>query len=99
MVLLLSGKRSKDCRVSSNDFHHIGGWEFIRDRFSPKRILYDYPTVQNMICFMSYNKVIVRRSNLDFVSKSPRTINEFNTILAKNKEIGVTSILIDEITI
>jgi len=88
--------RAIDDLVPKEDLKGIWGWESVRYNFDPKGTLLGYPAGQNQICYMLYNKAIVRKAGLDFEAAPPRTIKEFDAALAKIKATGKTPILVDE---
>ncbi len=85
-----------DDLVPKEDLKGIWGWESVRYNFDPKGTLLGYPAGQNQLCFMMYNKSIVRAAGLDFEAAPPRTIKDFDAALAKIKATGKTPILVDE---
>jgi len=85
-----------DDLVPAADLKGIWGWESVRYNFDPKGTLLGYPAGQNQICFMMYNKAIVKKAGLDFEAAPPKTIKDFDAALAKIKASGKTPILVDE---
>jgi raffinose/stachyose/melibiose transport system substrate-binding protein len=85
-----------DKLVPADDLKKIVGWDSVRDGFKADGTILGYPAGQNQICFMMYNKSIIKKAGLDFDANPPRTIPEFDAALAKIKAIGVTPILVDE---
>jgi raffinose/stachyose/melibiose transport system substrate-binding protein len=85
-----------DKLVPADDLKKIVGWESVRDGFKPDGTILGYPAGQNQICFMMYNKAIVKKAGMDWEANPPQTIEEFDAALAKIKAIGVTPILVDE---
>jgi raffinose/stachyose/melibiose transport system substrate-binding protein len=85
-----------DDLVPKADLKGIWGWESVRYNFDPKGTLLGYPAGQNQICFMMYNKALVRKAGLDFEAAPPRTIQDFDAALAKIKAAGITPIVVDE---
>jgi len=87
---------SLDKLVPADDLKYIVGWESVRDGFKPDGTILGYPAAQNQICHMLYNKAIVKKAGMDWEANPPRTIEEFDSALAKIKAIGVTPIVVDE---
>ena len=85
-----------DKLVPADDLKKIVGWESVRDGFKPDGTILGYPAAQNQICFMMYNKAIVKKAGMDWEANPPKTIQEFDEALGKIKAIGVTPILVDE---
>ncbi len=85
-----------DNLVPKEDLQNIWGWESVRDQFKPDGTLLGYPASQNQICFMMYNKSVVRNAGLDFEAAPPKTTQDFDASLAKVKATGVTPIVVDE---
>ena len=85
-----------DKLVPADDLKNIVGWESVRDGFKPDGTILGYPAAQNQICFMMYNKSIVKKAGMDWEANPPRNIKDFDAALAKIKAIGVTPILVDE---
>ncbi|HEY9595321.1 MAG TPA: extracellular solute-binding protein [Spirochaetia bacterium] len=85
-----------DKLVPADDLKKIVGWESVRDGFKPDGTILGYPAGQNQICFMMYNKSIVKKAGLDWEANPPRTIEQFDADLGKIKAIGITPILVDE---
>ena len=85
-----------DKLVPADDLKKIVGWESVRDGFKADGTILGYPAGQNQICFMMYNKAIVKKAGMDWEANPPRTIKDFDAGLAKIKGIGITPILVDE---
>jgi raffinose/stachyose/melibiose transport system substrate-binding protein len=85
-----------DKLVPAEDLKKIVGWESVRDGFKADGTILGYPAGQNQICFMMYNKAVVKKAGMDWDANPPRTIKDFDAALAKIKAIGVTPILVDE---
>lgn len=85
-----------DNLVPAEDLKNIWGWESVRDGFKPTGTILGYPASQNQICFMLYNKKIVKDAGLDFEAKPPKTIEEFDAACAKIKALGKQPIVVDE---
>ena len=85
-----------DKLVPADDLKKIVGWESVRDGFKADGTILGYPAAQNQICFMMYNKAIVKKAGMDWEANPPKTIQEFDEALGKIKAIGVTPILVDE---
>jgi maltose-binding protein MalE len=85
-----------DKLVPKEDLQKIWGWESVRDGFAPNGTILGYPAAQNQICFMMYNKAIVKKAGLDFEAAPPRTLKDFDAALAKIKATGVTPIVVNE---
>jgi ABC-type glycerol-3-phosphate transport system substrate-binding protein len=85
-----------DKLVPADDLKKIVGWESVRDGFKADGTILGYPAGQNQICFMMYNKALVKKAGMDWDANPPRTIKDFDAALAKIKAIGVTPILVDE---
>ena len=85
-----------DDLVPAADLENIWGWESVRDGFKDDGTILGYPAAQNQICFMLYNKALVKKAGLDFEADPPRTLKEFDAALAKIKASGTIPILVDE---
>ncbi len=85
-----------DSLVPKDDLEKIVGWESVRDEFKPDGTILGYPASQNQICFLLYNKALVKAAGLDFEAKPPRTLAEFDAACAAIKATGVTPILVNE---
>jgi raffinose/stachyose/melibiose transport system substrate-binding protein len=85
-----------DKLVPADDLKQIVGWESVRDGFKADGAILGYPAAQNQICFMMYNKAIVKKAGMDWEANPPRTMQDFDAALAKIKAAGSTPILVDE---
>lgn len=85
-----------DDLMPPEDLENIWGWESVRLDFKPDGPILGYPASQNQLCFLLYNKSIVRNAGLDFDKNPPRTFEEFDSALRKIKELGVDPIVVDE---
>ena len=85
-----------DDLVPAADLENIWGWESVRDGFKDNGTILGYPAAQNQICFMLYNKALVRKAGLDFEANPPRDLKTFDAALAKIKASGTIPILVDE---
>ncbi len=85
-----------DSLVPADDLAHIVGWESVRDGFRPDGTILGYPAAQNQICFIMYNRALVKRAGLDWDARPPRTVRDFDADLERIKATGVTPILVDE---
>lgn len=85
-----------DDLVPQEDLKNIWGWESVRLDFKPDGPILGYPASQNQLCFLLYNKSIVRKAGLDFEKNPPRTFEEFDYALRKIKELGVDPIVVNE---
>ena len=85
-----------DNLVPADDLKNIFGWESVRLNFAPDGTILGYPASQNQLCFLLYNKSIIRQAGLDFDSNPPRTFDEFSTACAKIKDLGIDPIVVDE---
>jgi raffinose/stachyose/melibiose transport system substrate-binding protein len=82
--------------VPQEDLDNIFGWESLRLDFKPDGEIIGYPASQNQICFLMYNKRIIRDAGLDFDNNPPRTFDEFDAALDRIKALGVDPIVTDE---
>jgi len=85
-----------DKLVPADDLKKIVGWESVRDGFKPDGTILGYPAGQNQICFIMYNKALVKKAGLDWDANPPKTVKDFDADLAKIKSAGITPILVDE---
>ena len=85
-----------DKLVPADDLKNIVGWESVRDGFKPDGTILGYPAGQNQICFIMYNKALLKKAGLDWDAKAPATVKDFDADLAKIKTAGITPILVDE---
>jgi len=85
-----------DKLVPADDLKKIVGWESVRDGFKADGTILGYPAGQNQICFIMYNKALVKKAGLDWDANPPKTVKDFDADLAKIKSAGITPILVDE---
>jgi raffinose/stachyose/melibiose transport system substrate-binding protein len=85
-----------DKYVPADDLKKISGWDSVRDGFKEDGAILGYPAGQTQVCFMMYNKSILKKAGLDWEANPPKTIADFDKALAKIKALGVTPILVDE---
>ena len=85
-----------DKLVPADDLKQLVGWESVRDGFKADGTILGYPAAQNQICFMMYNKSLVKKAGLDWDANPPKDFAAFDADLAKIKAAGVTPILVDE---
>ena len=85
-----------DDLVPAADLKNIWGWESVRDGFKDDGTILGYPAAQNQICFMLYNKALVKKAGLNFEASPPKTLQEFDAALAKIKATGTIPIVVDE---
>jgi len=85
-----------DDLIPPEDLKNIWGWESVRLNFEPDGTILGYPASQNQLCFLLYNKSIVRKAGLNFEKNPPRTFEEFDSALGKIKELGVDPIVVNE---
>ncbi|KPJ80531.1 MAG: hypothetical protein AMS17_20395 [Spirochaetes bacterium DG_61] len=88
--------RPLDDLVTPEDLKNIWGWESVRLDFKPDGMIVGYPASQNQLCFLLYNKSIIRKAGLNFETNPPRTFAEFDAALKKIKALGVDPIVVDE---
>jgi ABC-type glycerol-3-phosphate transport system substrate-binding protein len=55
-----------DKLVPADDLKKIVGWESVRDGFKADGTILGYPAGQNQICFMMYNKALVKKAGMDW---------------------------------
>jgi raffinose/stachyose/melibiose transport system substrate-binding protein len=85
-----------DGKVPADDLKNIWGWESVRDGFKPDGTILGYPAAQNQLCFLLYNKALVRKAGLDWDAAPPKTLKAWNADMAKIKASGTIPILVDE---
>jgi ABC-type glycerol-3-phosphate transport system substrate-binding protein len=85
-----------DDLVKPEDLKNIWGWESVRLDFKPDGKIMGYPASQNQLCFLLYNKSIIKKAGLNFETNPPRTFAEFDAALGKIKALGVDPIVVDE---
>jgi raffinose/stachyose/melibiose transport system substrate-binding protein len=85
-----------DKLVPADDLKNIWGWESVRDGFKPDGTILGYPAAQNQLCFLFYNKALVRKAGLNWDTNPPRTLKAWDADMAKIKASGTIPILVDE---
>jgi ABC-type glycerol-3-phosphate transport system substrate-binding protein len=88
--------RPIDDLVPKADLTNLVGWETMRDGFKADGALYGYAGYTATLCFLFYNKDLVKKAGLDFEANPPRTTQEFDVALEKIKKTGVIPIVTDE---
>jgi len=85
-----------DDYVPADDLQKLNGWEGLRYNFDQNGEILGYPAGQNQICFLLYNKSIVKQAGLDFEANPPRTFEAFDAACESIKDLGVTPIISNE---
>ena len=70
--------RPIDDIVPKADLTNLVGWETMRDGFKPNGTLYGYAGYTTTLCFLFYNKELVKKAGLDFEANPPRTTQDFD---------------------
>ncbi len=85
-----------DDLVSEADLKNIWGWESVRLDFKPDGAICGYPASQNQICFLFYNKSIVKKAGMNWDNNPPRDFVSFDAACEKIKALGIDPIVVDE---
>ena len=85
-----------DKLVPADDLKNIWGWESVRDGFKPDGTILGYPAAQNQLCFLFYNKALIRKAGLNWDTNPPKTLKAWDADMAKIKASGTIPILVDE---
>ena len=85
-----------DDLVSSEDLKNIWGWDSVRLDFKADGAIMGYPASQNQICFLLYNKSIVKKAGMNWDTSPPRDFASSDGALRKIKALGVDPIVVDE---
>jgi len=85
-----------DDYVSAADRKNIWGWDSVQLDFRADGAIMGYPASQNQICFLLYNKSIVKKAGMNWDSNPPRDFAASDAAMRKIKALGVDPIVVDE---
>ena len=82
--------------IPKEDLQNIIGWDTVTLDFKEGNPIIGYPVPNNQVCFLLYNKKIIKDSGLDFDKNPPRTMDEFMAALDAIKAKGYQPMAADE---
>jgi raffinose/stachyose/melibiose transport system substrate-binding protein len=85
-----------DDLIPAQDLKNIWGWESVRLDFEEDGAIMGYPASQNQLCFLLYNKSIVKEAGMNWDADPPRDFPSSDAALRKIKALGVDPIVVDE---
>ncbi len=85
-----------DDLVPPADLKNIWGWDSVRLDFKDDGAIMGYPASQNQLCFLLYNKSIVKKAGMNWDTNPPRDFSSSDAALKKIKALGVDPIVVDE---
>lgn len=82
--------------IPKDDLQNILGWDTVTLDFKDGNPIIGYPVPNNQVCFLLYNKKIIKDSGLDFDKNPPRTMADFMAALDTIKAKGYQPMAADE---
>jgi len=92
----------KDCITPINkyipeaDKKDLNGWDTVTEGFKKDGDILGYPMPDNQVCFVLYNKKIIKECGLDFEKNPPRTKDDFLKAMETIKGKGYIPMAADE---